>query len=117
MITPRLSLFNADSWNYIYTQANTIGATTLSQTVNINKVNFHGIEGVLSLTDIYWHGLSAMTSATFTNSKILADSLAPWYVATKRPAFRASASTEPSATPRTISSRSPPPCASRRALS
>ena len=26
MITPRLSLFEADSWNYIYTQANTIGA-------------------------------------------------------------------------------------------
>ena len=85
MITPRLSLFNADSWNYIYTQSNTIGATTLSQTLNIDKVNFHGIEGVLSLTDIYWHGLSAMTSATFTDSKILGDSLAPWFIGNQVP--------------------------------
>ena len=79
MITPRLSLFNVDAWDYIYSQSNTIGATTISQTLNIGKVNFHGIEGVLSLTDIYWHGLSATTSATFTDSKILSDSLAPWF--------------------------------------
>ena len=79
MITPRLSLFNVDAWNYIYSQSNTIGATTFSQTINIDKVNFHGIEGVLSLTDIYWHGLSATTSATFTDSKLLTDKLAPWF--------------------------------------
>ncbi len=79
MITPRLSLFNADSWNYIYSQSNTIGTTTLSQTLNINKVNFHGIEGVVNLNDIYWHGLGAQMSATFTNSKLLSDSLAPWF--------------------------------------
>ena len=74
MITPRLSLFEADSWNYIYTQSNTIGATTLLQTLNIDKVNFHGIEGVLSMKDVYWHGLGFMTSATFTDFEILADS-------------------------------------------
>ena len=85
MITPRLSLFKADSWNYIYTQSNTIGATTLSQTLNIDKVNFHGIEGVLTLKDVYWHGLGAMTSATFTDSKILADSLAPWFIGNQMP--------------------------------
>jgi len=37
MIMPRLSLFSADSWNYIYSQSNTIGATTLSQTLNIAR--------------------------------------------------------------------------------
>ena len=85
MITPRLSLFEADSWNYIYTQSNTIGATTLLQTLNIDKVNFHGIEGVLSMKDVYWHGLGFMTSATFTDSKILADSLAPWFIGNQVP--------------------------------
>jgi iron complex outermembrane receptor protein len=85
MITPRLSLFEADSWNYIYSQSNTIGATTLSQTLNIDKVNFHGIEGVLSMKDVYWHGLGFMTSATFTDSKILADSLAPWFIGNQVP--------------------------------
>lgn len=79
MITPRLSLFSADSWNYIYTQSGLIGATLVSQTLNIDKVNFRGIEGVLSLSDVYWHGLGLMTSATFTDSKILADSSAPWF--------------------------------------
>ncbi len=85
MITPRLSLFEADSWNYIYTQSNTIGATTFSQILNIDKVNFHGIEGVLTMKDVYWHGLGFMTSATFTDSKILGDSLAPWYIGNQVP--------------------------------
>ncbi|MGA8172792.1 MAG: TonB-dependent receptor, partial [Methylocystis sp.] len=85
MITPRLSLFNADSWNYIYSQSNTIGATTLSQTLNIDKVNFHGIEGVLSANDIYWHGLGVTASATFTDAKILGDSLAPWFIGNQVP--------------------------------
>ena len=53
--------------------------------MNIDKVNFHGIEGVLSMTDVYWHGLGFTTSATFTDSKILGDSLAPWFIGNQVP--------------------------------
>ncbi len=83
MLTPRVSLFNVDAWDYMYNQSNTIGTTTLSQTLNIDKVNFHGIEGVLTANNIGWnmgwHGLNGQFSATFTDSKLLSDKLAPWF--------------------------------------
>jgi iron complex outermembrane recepter protein len=63
----------------MYTQANTIGTTTFSQTININKVQFHGIEGLLTANGLGWHGLDGQFSATFTDSKLLADKLAPWF--------------------------------------
>jgi len=79
MLTPRVSFFNVDAWDYMYTQSNTIGATTFSQTININKVHFHGIEGVLTANDLGWHGLGAQLSATFTDARLLSDKLAPWF--------------------------------------
>ncbi len=79
MLTPRVSFFNVDAWDYMFTQSNTIGATTISQTININKVHFHGIEGLLTANGLGWHGLDGQFSATFTDSKLLSDKLAPWF--------------------------------------
>jgi len=67
------------------------------------------------MTDVYWHGLGFTTSATFTDSKILSDSLAPWFEA-----IRCAHSAHPApwniSYARTTPSRSPPQCASRPAL-
>lgn len=79
MLTPRVSFFNVDAWDYMYTQSNTVGATNFSQTININKVHFHGIEGLLTANGLGWHGLDGQFSATFTDSKLLSDKLAPWF--------------------------------------
>lgn len=81
LFNPRVSLFLDDRWNAIVTQS-AIGPTgqIVSQSTNLDKARFRGVEAALVMKDIYWPGLDFSGSVTFTDSKILSNGSALTFV-------------------------------------
>jgi iron complex outermembrane recepter protein len=69
----RMSLFHEDRWNEIYSQTylTTVGAETNYQ--NVGKTQFNGIEGALTLKDVWIGGFDINATATYVASEILSD--------------------------------------------
>jgi iron complex outermembrane receptor protein len=74
LFNPRVSLFLDDRWNAIITQSS-IGPTgqIVSQTTNLDKARFRGVEAALVAKDIWTPGLDFSGSVTFVDSKILSN--------------------------------------------
>ncbi len=78
MITPRVSLFEDDRWNFLLSQTDYSTGISVTQISNVGKVRIRGIESAITFTDLYWHGLNATLNATFTDSRIVSDYQVPY---------------------------------------
>lgn len=74
LFNPRVSLFLDDRWNAIVTQSalDPLGRI-VSQSSNLDKARFRGVEGAIVMKDILTPGLDYSGSVTFVDSKILSN--------------------------------------------
>jgi iron complex outermembrane receptor protein len=83
LLEPRVSLFMEDRWNAIFSQStlNSFG-TAVSQSANIGKAFFRGVEAELVTRDMLVKGLDYSGSVTFTDAHITANNqnVAPYFV-------------------------------------
>ena len=83
LLEPRVSLFMEDRWNAIFSQStlNSLG-TVVSQSANIGKAFFRGVEAELVTKDMLVKGLDYSGSITFTDAHITANNqnVAPYFV-------------------------------------
>ncbi len=83
LLEPRVSLFMEDRWNAIFSQStlNSFG-TVQSQSANIGKAFFRGVEAELVTKDMLVKGLDYSGSVTFTDAHITANNqtVAPYFV-------------------------------------
>jgi len=70
---PRVSLFEDYRWNAIVSQQDISTGILTSQNSNVGKAIVRGVEGAVTLNDVYWKGLDFIGSATFTDAKIVSN--------------------------------------------
>lgn len=70
----RVSLFQDDVKNTIFSQTNTTVYPTVTNIQNIDKVRSRGVETAFDGQDVFLRGLDLAASVTYTQSKILANS-------------------------------------------
>jgi iron complex outermembrane receptor protein len=82
LLQPRVSLFMEDRWNAIFSQTSlSSSGVTTSQSANVGKALFRGVEAELVTKDMFIKGLDYSGSITFTDAHILANNqlLAPYF--------------------------------------
>jgi iron complex outermembrane receptor protein len=79
LVVPRVSLFEDDRWNFLFSQTGNISGVSVSQISNIGKVRIRGIESAVSMKNVVWQGLNLNGSVTFTDSRIVSDYQVPYY--------------------------------------
>lgn len=70
---PRISLFNTDRWNAIFSQTGFATGIPVTQLSNIGKANIRGVEGVVDMKDVAVEGLDFLGSLTLVDAKILSN--------------------------------------------
>lgn len=70
---PRISLFNTDRWNAIFSQTGFATGIPVTQLSNIGKSNFRGVEGAVEMRDVGVAGLDFLGSLTLVDAKILSN--------------------------------------------
>ena len=73
----RLSLFQEDRRNALFSQTDTTVSPNLTQIENISSARFQGAEGAFDAQNVVLKGLDLNGSVTLTHSEILSDAQAP----------------------------------------
>ncbi len=81
----RVSLFQENKRDALYSQTDTTVTPTLTSIQNIDRIRTHGVETAFELQNVGLNGLDLRGSLTYTRSIILADTQNPAYVGTWQP--------------------------------
>lgn len=81
----RVSLFEEDKQDALYSQTDTTVTPNITSVQNIDKIRTLGIETALQLADLWLRGLDLSGSVTYANSKILQDTQHTAYVNMNQP--------------------------------
>ncbi|MGB8277217.1 MAG: TonB-dependent receptor [Methylovirgula sp.] len=69
----RLSFFQEDRWNALFSQTDTTVTPNVTEVENIGKIRIQGIETALNSNDVLIKGLDLGGSVTYADSRILSD--------------------------------------------
>jgi iron complex outermembrane receptor protein len=67
----RLAYFHEDRWDGIVRQTDITRIPNVTNSQNVDKLRYNGVEGVIGLKDVVIDGLDVDANATFTTSEIL----------------------------------------------
>ncbi len=73
----RVSLFQEDKRDALYSQTDTTVSPSVTSIQNIDKIRTQGVETALQMTDLWVRGLDLAGSVTYAHSKILEDARNP----------------------------------------
>lgn len=76
----RISLFQENKRNGLYTQSDTTVTPNITSIQNIDKMRMYGVETALQISDLLIRGFDASGSVTYTDTEILQNSRHPSYV-------------------------------------
>ncbi len=81
----RISLFQEDKRDALYSQTDTTVAPNITSIQNIDKIRTRGIETALQLSDLWIRGFDLSGSVTYANSTVLQDNQHPAYTGMNQP--------------------------------
>jgi iron complex outermembrane receptor protein len=81
----RVSLFEEDRHNALFSQTDTSVSPNLTQIENIDQARFRGVEAAIDARDLGLRGLDLYSGATYTTAVVLKDAQAPAAVGKQYP--------------------------------